>query len=278
MTTTQHPAAPATTTHGGHGPVITADPALASVPDTDLIATVQHNPPASPARDAACTELIRRYQHLVHAAARHYRNTPEPGEELLQSGYLGLLKAINNYNPDLGPDLAAYARPCISGEIKRHFRDHRWPVHVRRRAQELRAQLTHAHTELTQTHHRPPTTAELAAHLHLTPAQLQDAQHADTAFTTLSLDAPLSPGPHPTTLTDLLGGTDPAIDTHLTHTALWTHIRQLPPREQHLLTLRYYGNLTQAQIGAQLGISQMHVSRLLTHAHTYLRHHLLTDD
>jgi RNA polymerase sigma-B factor len=249
---------------------------LSAHDDIELIGMVQSLPRDSSLREAACEELVSRYDFLVHHAAMRYRNSPEPLEELIQAGYVGLIKAINYFDPTLGPDLKAYALPCISGELKRHFRDKRWQVHVRRSAKELRIDMVKAKAELTQQLSRMPTDQEIGEHLGLGPEDLLDAHRADAAFQAVSLDAPVSPvDPGAATLGDLLGGDDPDLETTLSMEAVWTHLGELPEREQHLLTMRFYGNMTQAQIGEELGISQMHVSRLLTHALTYLRDRIL---
>ena len=237
---------------------------------------VQSLPHDSSLREAACAELVSRYDFLVHHAAMRYRNSPEPQEELRQAGYVGLIKAINSFDAMRGPDLKAYALPCISGELKRHFRDKRWQVHVRRSAKELRAIMVKARAELTQQLSRIPTDQEISEHLGLGPEDLADAHRADAAFQAMSLDAPVSAvDPAAATLGDLMGSDDPGLDTALSMDAVWTHVGELPEREQHLLTMRFYGNMTQDQIGQELGISQMHVSRLLTHALTYLRDRIL---
>ncbi len=239
--------------------------------DHDLLRTVQSKPHGDPGREAASEELVRRYQALVRSCVQRYRDSPEPAEELMQVGYVGLLKAINNFDPDIGESLAAYATPCITGEIKRHFRDKRWQVHVRRSAQELRLEIRKARSDLAQDLSRLPTDAELAEYLGVSASDLLDAQRADLAFQASSLSAPLSDGTDAGTLEDLLGGEDPQLDTTLEMEAVWGHLGELPDREQRLLMMRFYGNMTQSEIGDQLGISQMHVSRLLAHALTYLR-------
>src|SRR5262249_4239673 len=122
---------------------------------------------------------------------------------------------------------------------------------------------------------RPPTDAERAELLGVTAADLLDAQRADLAFQASSLSAPLSEGTDAGTLEDLLGGEDPQLETTLEMEAFWAHLGELPEREQRLLMMRFYGNMTQSEIGEQLGISQMHVSRLLTHALGYLRDQML---
>ena len=110
---------------------------LSNLDDHDLLRLVRTLPRDDDLRASACETLIGRYQKLVRSCVRQYRGSPESVEELMQVGYVGLLKAINNFNPDIGFSLSAYAQPCVSGEIKRHFRDKRWQVHVRRSAQEL---------------------------------------------------------------------------------------------------------------------------------------------
>ena len=240
---------------------------------------VQSLPRDSSLREAACEELVCRYDFLVRQAAMHYRHSPEPPEELRQAGYVGLIKAINYFDATLGPDLKAYALPCISGELKRHFRDKRWQVHVRRSAKELRTDMVKARADLTQQLSRIPTDQEIGEHLGLGPEDLLDAHRADAAFQAMSLDAPVSPvDPAAATLGDLLGGDDPDLDATLSMDAVWTHVGELPEREQHVLTMRFYGNMTQLRIGHELGISQMQVSRLLTHALTYLRDRILGQD
>jgi RNA polymerase sigma-B factor len=244
--------------------------------DTELLTLVQSEPPGSQARDDACAILVSRYQALVRACVLRYRDSPEPTEELMQVGYVGLLKAINNFDAAIGGSLAAYAQPCVSGEIKRHFRDKRWQVHVRRSAQELRLEIRKARSELAQQLSRTPTDAELAGHLGISDADLLDAQRADLAFQASSIDAPLSDGHDAGTLADVLGCEDSRIETTLEMDAFWGHLSELPEREQNLLLMRFYGNMTQTEIGDELGISQMHVSRLLAHALGYLRDRMLS--
>jgi RNA polymerase sigma-B factor len=251
---------------------------LAECSDAELLTLIRSQPQGSRTREAACAILVERYQALVKSCVLRYRDSPEPTEELMQVGYVGLLKAINNFDPAIGGSLAAYAQPCVSGEIKRHFRDKRWQVHVRRSAQELRLEIRKARGELAQQLSRTPTDAELAEHLGISAADLLDAQRADLAFQASSIDAPLSDGHDSGTLADLLGCEDPHIETTLEMDAVWGHLSELPEREQNLLLMRFYGNMTQTEIGDELGISQMHVSRLLSHALSYLRERMLSGD
>ncbi len=243
--------------------------------DHELLRVIQSSPRGSRSREDACEKLVGRYRGLVRSCVLHYRDSPEPIEELMQVGYVGLLKAINNFDPSVGESLAAYAQPCISGEIKRHFRDKRWQVHVRRSAQELRIAARASRNELAQRLSRMPTQAELADHLGVTAADMLDAQRAELAFQASSLDAPLTEGTDAGTLADVLGCEDPRLERTLEIAAVWWHLGELPDREQRMLMMRFYGNMTQSEIGDQLGISQMHVSRLLAHALGYLRDRIL---
>jgi RNA polymerase sigma-B factor len=249
--------------------------ALAERDDSELLTWIRTRDEGDELRAAACEELVIRYQSLVRSCVQRYRDSPEPVEDLMQAGYVGLLKAINNFDPELGHNLAAYAQPCVSGEIKRHFRDKRWQVHVKRSAQELLLQLRKARGELAQELGRSPGDEELAVHLGVTIDELLDARRADMVFHSHSLDAPLYGQEDPTTLADLLGQDDPQVEHTLDMESVLAHWNDLPEREQRILTMRFYGNMTQAQIGEHLGISQMHVSRLLARALRYLRGCLL---
>ena len=248
---------------------------LKELSDDELLAIVRTLPRDNELRAAACEVLVDRYGKLVRSCVRQYRGSPEPTEDLMQVGYVGLLKAINNYDPDVGNSLSAYAQPCVSGEIKRHFRDKRWQIHVRRSAQELLIELRKANEELTQQLGRAPSEEELADRLGASEDDMQEARQADLVFSTYSLDAPLSDRDDPALLADMLGGDDPGVTHTIDMEAVNAHWHELPEREQRILVMRFYGNLTQTEIGDRLGISQMHVSRLLTRALAHLRSKLL---
>ena len=243
--------------------------------DDELLVRFRALPRDSHERAIACEILGQRYERLVRSCVRQYRGSPEPVEDLMQVGYVGLLKAINNFDPTFGSGLSAYAAPCISGEIKRHFRDKRWQVHVRRSAQELLLELRKATEELTHTLGRAPDDQELAERLGCSADDLLEARQADMVFTSYSLDAPLSDRDDPAQLSDVLGADDADVEHTIDMEAVSTHWDELPEREQRILVMRFYGNLTQAEIGARLGISQMHVSRLLARALGHLRSRLL---
>ncbi|HEY1624515.1 MAG TPA: SigB/SigF/SigG family RNA polymerase sigma factor [Streptosporangiaceae bacterium] len=247
---------------------------LRELADNELLAMVQSLSKGSDERSRVCEVLVDRYQKLVRGCVRQYRGSPEPTEDLMQVGYVGLLKAINNFNPEFGDSLSAYAAPCVSGEIKRHFRDKRWQIHVRRQAQELLLEMRKATEVMTHQLGRTPTERELAEQLHVSEDDIGEARQADLVFSTYSLDAPLSDREDPSLLSDVLGEDDPGVEHALDMAALDAHWEELPEREQRILVLRFYGNLTQTQIGDRLGISQMHVSRLLTRALAHLRDQL----
>ncbi|HEY2579008.1 MAG TPA: sigma-70 family RNA polymerase sigma factor [Streptosporangiaceae bacterium] len=266
-----------TTTVSRIGRTQTQQP-LDGLDDLELLETMRTLPVGSEHRSVACGILVSRYQKLVRSCVRRYLDSPEPAEDLMQVGYVGLLKAINNFNPVFGTSLSAYAQPCITGEIKRHFRDKRWQVHVRRAAQELLLEVRAASDTLTQQLGREPADAELASHLGVSESDLLEARRADVVFHVYSLDAPLSEREESSELAEVLGGDDPGVEHTLDMEAVTAHWGELPVREQRILLLRFYGNLTQAEIGERLGISQMHVSRLLARALGYLRERLTGQD
>jgi RNA polymerase sigma-B factor len=246
--------------------------------DDDLLASCRDNARDSPERAAAADILVRRYTPLVRTCVRPYRNGPESVDDLMQVGFLGLIKAIGNYNPAFGNGLRAFAVPCITGEIKRHFRDKRWQVRVTRPIQELLLEARGAIENLTGELGRYPTDAELATRLGVTPDELGEAQRAAGAFTALSLNAPAGGDNDSAELGELLGLEDEHFDQLVSMEAVERHWTELSRREQQVLLLRYYGNHSQEEVGRRLGISQMHVSRLQARALGRLREHLLGSD
>jgi RNA polymerase sigma-B factor len=250
-------------------------PDLAGLDDRELLDIVRSLPRSSERRAAACELLVGRYRNVVWSCVQRYSRGPEPAEDLMQVGYVGLLKAINNFDPAFGPSLAAYARPCITGEIKRHFRDKRWQVHIERSVQELVLRIREANGRLTQQLGHMPADAELASYLEVSEADIRDARRAELVLQPRSLDEPAGGQAGAASLADLLGEEDPQLEQMLGMQAVAAHWGELPLRERKILLLRFYGGMTQAQVGQQLGISQMHVSRLLAHALGYLRLRLL---
>ena len=248
---------------------------LAGLDDQALAALVQLLPRASQRRAAAGELLVARYQGLVRSCVRPYLRSPVPDQDLMQVGYVGLLKAIGNFDPAVGASLAAYVRPCISGELKRYFRDKRWPLHVIRPVQELILLVRDATGPLAQQLGRTPADSDLARHLGVSEDELRQARQAQLAFEPSSLDAPLAGESVMTTLADVLGQEDPRLEHMLSMHAVAAHWGELPPREQQILIMNFHGGLSQTQIGQRLHISQMHVSRLRAHALGHLRARLL---
>jgi RNA polymerase sigma-B factor len=248
---------------------------LAGLDDCELLGIAGSLPRFGQRRMAACELLVVRYRYLVWSCVQRYNGGPGSAEDLLQVGYVGLVAAINNFDPAVGCSLAAYASSHINGEIKRYFRDKRWHVHVVRPVKELAIRARAATWQLAQELGRTPTESDLAASLGVSGHDLRNARLAEMAFEPSSLDAPLSGQPGTALLADLLGEEDPQMDRMLDMQAVATHWGELPPLEQKILLMRFYDGMTQDEIGQQLGISQMQVSRLLGRALGYLRPRLL---
>ena len=244
---------------------------LDALADSVLLDRLHELPRDSAEHEEICAVLVSRYAGLVRSCVRPYRRSPESAEDLEQVAYVGLLKAINNFDPSLGDNLTAYAMPTITGELKKYFRDKRWQIRVRRNIQELLLEMRAAEDDLTQELGHAPGDSELARHLGVSEEDIVQAREASQAFSAYSLDAPLSDGEDPAVLADVLGEDDSALAHAIDIDAVNAHLDELPTREQRILILRFYGNLTQTQIANKLGISQMHVSRLLDHALTFLR-------
>jgi RNA polymerase sigma-B factor len=255
---------------------VTSRRSLAGLEDGELLAIARSLPRGGECAAAARELLVIRHRGLVRGCVARYRRSPEQDQDLMQVGYVGLMKAINNFDPAAGGSLAAYAHPTIVGELRRHFRDGRWPVHVRRSAQELMLAVRAATEDLTHELARAPAEADLAARLGVSTADLRDARLAETAFTPLWLDAPIGDSPGAGSIADHLGGEDGQIEHMLAMQAVAAHWDELPPRERAILVLRFHGGLSQAEIGRRTGISQMQVSRLISHALGYLRPRLLS--
>jgi RNA polymerase sigma-B factor len=247
---------------------------LEQLSDTDLLARYRARPPGDPERESACDILVRRFTPLVRACVRPYLNSPESADDLMQVGYVGLLKAIRGFDPAFGNELRSYAVPCITGEVKRHFRDRRWQVRVARPTQELLLEMRGAAEELTHELGREPAEPELAARLGVSPGELRHAWQAASERTALSLDAQVGDSEDSAELSELIGGDDDSIARADGMTAVERHWDELPRREQQILIMRFWGNSTQEQVAARLGISQMHVSRLQARALAWLRDRL----
>jgi RNA polymerase sigma-B factor len=184
---------------------------------------------------------------------------------------IGLLKAIERYDPDRGYAFSSFAVPTILGELRRHLRDHTWSVHVPRDLQELGQRLAPTTDELSREIGRPPTIAEIAERLGVTEEEVLDAREAVAAHSPASLDERVSSEEQSATLGDLLGGDDEALGTAEDAILLDQYLSHLPPRSREVLRLRFEEDLKQREIGAILGVSQMHVSRLIRQALEHLQ-------
>ncbi|WP_078910561.1 RNA polymerase sigma factor SigF [Streptomyces sp. NRRL S-87] len=221
--------------------------------------------------------LVELNLSLVKFAARRFRGRSEPLEDIVQVGTVGLIKAINRYDPDRGVEFTSFALPTITGEIKRYFRDTSWAVRVPRRLQELRLDLAKTSDALEQRLGRTPTDAELAERLGTTEAEVAEGRQAAQAYASRSLDAPVQEDADPGTVQRSLGEEEPAYERIECLEALKPLLAGLPERDKEILSLRFGAELTQSEIGARLGISQMHVSRLLSRTLAELRKGLLAD-
>jgi RNA polymerase sigma-B factor len=186
-------------------------------------------------------------------------------------GTIGLIKAIDRFDNGRGVEFSTYASPTIVGEIKRHFRDRGWAIRVPRRLQELRLSITAATADLTQQLGRSPTISELAGRIGVSEEEVIEGLESSNAYSTLSLDAPDSSDDSALSMIDVIGGDDEALEHVENRETIKPLLEALDPREKHILTLRFFRGLTQSQIAAEIGISQMHVSRLLARTLERLR-------
>ncbi|MBD0738006.1 RNA polymerase sigma factor SigF [Streptomyces sp. CBMA29] len=234
-------------------------------------------PEGSDERAELRNQLVRMHLPLVEHLARRFRNRGEPLDDLTQVATIGLIKSVDRFDVDRGVEFSTYATPTVVGEIKRHFRDKGWAVRVPRRLQELRLALTTATGELSQRHGRAPTVHELAEHLKISEEEVLEGLESANAYSTLSLDVPDTDDESPA-VADTLGSEDEALEGVEYRESLKPLLEQLPPREKTILLLRFFGNMTQSQIAQEVGISQMHVSRLLARTLAQLRDKLLIEE
>jgi len=244
----------------------------------ELFERLTHLPPGDPERARIRATLVELHLPLVEYLARRFRNRGEWLDDLTQVATIGLIKSIDRFDLERGVEFSTYATPTIVGEIKRHFRDKGWAVRVPRRLQELKLSLTKAIGDLAQREGRAPTVSELAAHLQMSEEEVLEGLESANAYSTVSLDAPDSGDEDAPAVADSLGMIDDALEGVEYRESLKPLLERLPPREKKILLLRFFGNMTQSQIAAELGISQMHVSRLLARTLAQLREGLTIDD
>jgi RNA polymerase sigma-B factor len=211
----------------------------------------------------------------VYFLARKFQNRGEPLEDIVQVGFLGLIKAIDRFDPGLGNEFTTFATPTIAGEIKRYFRDKSWAIRFPRRLQELYQQVVRVNEELKGQLNRQPTVAEIAERLNVSPDDVLEAMEMSPAHTPLSIDATIgSDGEEGRQVAETIGGEDVNLDRVEMRDVLERAMQHLTPRERAIMAMRFYDEMSQSEIAKRLGISQMHVSRLQRAALEQLRQYL----
>lgn len=231
-----------------------------------------------PARALARDELVSLHLPLVEHLAGRFRNRGESFEDLVQVGMIGLIKSIDRFEPRRGVEFSTYATPTVVGEIKRWFRDKGWSIRVPRRLQELRLALTAATEQLSQSLGRSPTVAELAALVQVSEDEVLEGLESANAYSPLSLDAPEPAVLDGSSVSESLGEEDDALEVVELRESLRPLLTRLAPRERQIVALRFFRQLTQSQIAHEIGMSQMHVSRLLARTLAQLRQGLLIEE
>lgn len=243
--------------------------------DEELFAYLRDDDVDDVTRERASEMLVLRYDWLVRWATNRYAGRGEQRDELSQVGYLGLVEAVRRFDPSRGVDFVTFARPTVLGEIRRHFRDGRRWIRLPRRIQELKMRIREATDDLYQELGHQPSVDELAEYLEVAPDEVEDAMGTDDMFTPVSLDTPVGEEEDAPTHAETLGEDDGELDDVVDSESLWPLLDRLPEREREMVLLRFFGNKTQSEIAEHLGISQMHVSRLLSRTLRSLRDDLV---
>ncbi|WP_341242760.1 RNA polymerase sigma factor SigF [uncultured Nocardioides sp.] len=244
----------------------------------ELFTQMRDDGVADAVREGARDSLVHLHLPLVEHCARRFRNRGEPFEDLVQVGTIGLIKSVDRFDPERGVEFSTYATPTIIGEIKRYFRDKGWAIRVPRRLQELRMQIGSATAELTQSLGRSPTASELAERVGCSVEEIIEGIESSNAYSTLSLDATDDSDDGTSSMLDALGADDAGLEHVEIRESLKPLLDRLEPREKRILLLRFFKNQTQSQIAEEIGVSQMHVSRLLSRTLDQLRASLETTD
>lgn len=226
-------------------------------------------PPDHPDRAALRSKLVTGHLPVVRHIARRFGGRGEPVDDLEQAGTIGLLGAVDRFDPTHGSDFLSYAVPTITGEIRRHFRDRTWAMRVPRRLKDLQSTIAGAVGPLSQELGRAPRPTEIAARLGMDVDEVLEGIDAQQAYRNTSLDELVAGADTP--LTDTLGSADKELEKVEYRETLAPLLDELPERERTILLLRFFGNMTQTQIADRVGVSQMHVSRLLAQTLTGLR-------
>ena len=215
--------------------------------------------------------IIERALPIADHIARRFSNRGEPFDDLVQAARVGLVNAVNRFDVETGSDFLSFAVPTMMGEVRRHFRDHGWAIKVPRRLKDLQKQLVQTRGDLSQRLGRAPTASEIAGHLEIDRELVVQAMIAGSNYSTRSTDVPVGPDGESRTLGDSFGEVDPNLDSVIDVETVRPLIAALPDRQRDVLRLRFFENLTQTQIAARIGCSQMHVSRLIAQALRTLR-------
>ena len=210
--------------------------------------------------------IVARCLPLADNIGRRFANRGEPLEDLVQVARVGLVQAVKRFDVENGSDFLSFAVPTMMGEVRRYFRDHSWSLKVPRRLKDLTVQLNRGRSELSQTLGRAPTATELAEHLAMDRQEIVDGLIASSAYATQSTDVPVRADDGQRALSERLGTVDVNIERVLDVETVRPLLAALPERERTVLVLRFFENMTQSQIAEQIGVSQMHVSRILTKA------------
>jgi RNA polymerase sigma-B factor len=240
----------------------------------DLLKRMHELPASDASRTAVRSRAIEAWLPLAQHLAQRFNGRGEPLDDLVQIATIGLIKAIDRFDPEYGNDFAAYAVPTIVGEIKRHFRDRTWDIRVPRRLQELKLDINEATSTLAQKLGRSPTVADIAQYLDRSEDEVLEGLESARAYSAISLQTLVGNGEDETELGDLFGIEDHDLALAEFRASMGPALEALGEREQRIVILRFFGNLTQTQIAERVGISQMHVSRLLAKSLVVLRSHL----
>ncbi|WP_373299952.1 SigB/SigF/SigG family RNA polymerase sigma factor [Amycolatopsis acidiphila] len=255
-------------------------PAPGDLSDDEKLALFKHLAAIDrddPRRETLRTALVTEYLSVAEHIARRFSGRGEAYDDLVQVARVGLINAVDRFEPDRGSDFLSFAVPTIMGEVRRHFRDASWSVRVPRRLKELHLQIGQVSGELGQRLGRAPTPTEIARALDLSVDEVSEGLQAGNAYYAISVDKPAGEESESASLADTLGAEDDGLESVENHEALQPLLRELPERERTILMLRFFGNMTQTQIAKRVGISQMHVSRLLAQTLQHLRDKL-TDE
>ncbi|MET8763659.1 SigB/SigF/SigG family RNA polymerase sigma factor [Lentzea sp. NPDC004782] len=227
--------------------------------------------PQGPARDALRDRLVTEHLPVAQHIARRFGHRGEPHEDLVQVATVGLINAVDRFDPDRGSDFLSFAVPTIMGEVRKYFRDSSWSVRMPRRLKELHLAINAGTSRLSQSLGRAPTPSELAEHLGLSREEIHEGLAAGNAYQSASLDDMLMSEDSSISLGSTIGEEDPEIAMIEQREALHPLLQKLPERERKIVIMRFFGNMTQTQIAQKVGISQMHVSRLLAKTLRQLR-------